>query len=250
METSDRGLLDVERFDLEPDRPLLHGLIGDTRAEELRGLPTADKVPFVLDILGYETISPRFAASLFEIDRTVRTWPQLASGVALGGALATDAARRLALGKLQESGRFYVDLEELVAAGRSTSPKRSPPLPDAETPTPVVSIARAAPPLDESLARHLVHIATLAPSGGNVQPWRFELNGAELLVRSSTSNGGAPSFRWGRRSRTFASLPLMRGSSPASTGSPTRVIRSSLHESGSNEARRIPGSPSQRWRPV
>jgi hypothetical protein len=27
METSDRGVLDVERFDLEPDRPIFHGLL-------------------------------------------------------------------------------------------------------------------------------------------------------------------------------------------------------------------------------
>ena len=27
METSDRGMIDIERFDLEPDRPILHGLI-------------------------------------------------------------------------------------------------------------------------------------------------------------------------------------------------------------------------------
>ena len=29
MATSDRGLVDVERFDLEPQRPILHGLLGD-----------------------------------------------------------------------------------------------------------------------------------------------------------------------------------------------------------------------------
>jgi hypothetical protein len=28
METSDRGMLDVERFDLEPDRPILYGKVG------------------------------------------------------------------------------------------------------------------------------------------------------------------------------------------------------------------------------
>jgi molybdopterin/thiamine biosynthesis adenylyltransferase len=32
METSDRGLLDVERFDLEPDRRLFHGLLGSTHS--------------------------------------------------------------------------------------------------------------------------------------------------------------------------------------------------------------------------
>ena len=36
MATSDRGLVDVERFDLEPQRPILHGLLGDV---DLRGSP-------------------------------------------------------------------------------------------------------------------------------------------------------------------------------------------------------------------
>src|SRR5205085_12245098 len=26
MDTNDRGMLDIERFDVEPDRPILHGL--------------------------------------------------------------------------------------------------------------------------------------------------------------------------------------------------------------------------------
>jgi hypothetical protein len=37
METSDRGMLDVERHDLEPDRPILHGLVGSLSAADLGG---------------------------------------------------------------------------------------------------------------------------------------------------------------------------------------------------------------------
>ena len=58
METSDRGMVDVERFDLEPDRPVLHGLLGDVRADELRGLTTTQKIPYVLRILDGSRISP------------------------------------------------------------------------------------------------------------------------------------------------------------------------------------------------
>ena len=37
MATSDRGLVDVERFDLEPERPILHGLLGELDARCSRG---------------------------------------------------------------------------------------------------------------------------------------------------------------------------------------------------------------------
>src|SRR5262249_28977285 len=43
MDTSDRGMIDVERFDREPGRPLFHGLAGPIRADLLKGLPTKDK---------------------------------------------------------------------------------------------------------------------------------------------------------------------------------------------------------------
>ncbi len=38
METSDRGLLDVERYDLEPDRELFHGLLEGVSTDAIAGL--------------------------------------------------------------------------------------------------------------------------------------------------------------------------------------------------------------------
>lgn len=44
MDTSDRGLLDVERFDLEPNRPPFHGLAGQSiDSSKLKGLSTEGK---------------------------------------------------------------------------------------------------------------------------------------------------------------------------------------------------------------
>ncbi|MGH3837239.1 MAG: ThiF family adenylyltransferase, partial [Pseudonocardiaceae bacterium] len=85
MDTSDRGMLDIERFDLDADRPIFHGLLGTVRSEQLRGLDPKDKVPFLLAIAGESHMSDRMAASLPEIEHTISSWPQLASGVALGG---------------------------------------------------------------------------------------------------------------------------------------------------------------------
>jgi hypothetical protein len=114
METSDRGLVDIERFDLEPDRPIFHGAIEDLDPSELRGLTNDEKVPYVLKIIGVDTISTRMRASLLEVEQSVSTWPQLASAVAMGGAVAADVARRILLGQSQISGRFFVDLEEII----------------------------------------------------------------------------------------------------------------------------------------
>ena len=178
METNDRGMLDIERFDLEPDRDLFHGLVGPVRAHALEGLPPREKVPFVLKILG--DMSPRLAASLVEIDQTIASWPQLGSGAMLGGAVAADAARRLLLGELEASGRFHVDMHELVrdpadgVAATGAEPAPTPPedRPEAApTPAPLVSARPGAVSTEQVL--HIVSSAVLAPSGGNTQPWRF-----------------------------------------------------------------------------
>lgn len=110
MDCSDRGLLDVERFDLEPDRPLLHGLLGDLSAAGLRDASRAEEVAAISAMVGVAGLSDRMAASAGELDRTLTTWPQLASEVTHGGGAVATVARAVLLGEDVPSGRQYVDL--------------------------------------------------------------------------------------------------------------------------------------------
>ncbi|MGW4522403.1 ThiF family adenylyltransferase [Amycolatopsis sp. NPDC004378] len=119
MDCNDRGMLDVERFDTEPDRPLLHGLLGDVKSVDLLDLGPQEKIDLVLAMVDADRISPELAASFGELGRTLSSWPQLASGVALGGALCGEAARRILLGRPCESGRFYTDLDEQLRPSRN-----------------------------------------------------------------------------------------------------------------------------------
>jgi hypothetical protein len=176
METSDRGLIDVERFDLEPTRPILHGLVGDVRSDQLKGLTTYEKVPIVLRIIGAETLSGRMAASLIDVETSLKTWPQLASNVVLGGALNTDVARRLALGQFNGSGRYYVDLEAAInervdgGVALDLAPLEVQP---AAAAVELPRLDSLSVDLSDEQVRALVGYATSAPSGGNCQPWRF-----------------------------------------------------------------------------
>jgi tRNA A37 threonylcarbamoyladenosine dehydratase len=176
MATSHRGMLDVERFDLDPRRPPFHGLLGDVTSADLRGLTTKQKVPYVIRILDPATLSERAAASLVEVKQSVSTWPQLASDVALGGAMVANAVRRIALGELNCSGRFFADLDQLTADGRQVS--LSPPAPRApafapDAPPPMPPAGTGDAPTPEEI-RYVVACASSAPSGGNIQPWRFD----------------------------------------------------------------------------
>ena len=184
MATSHRGMLDIERFDLEPGRPPFHGLLGDVTSAELAGLTTKQKVPFVIRILDPAGLTHRAAASMVEVKESVSTWPQLASDVALGGAMVANAVRRIALGELTASGRFHADLDALTAEGRQApltllpaASARPAPDPPATFPAP----GDGAPSPAE--LRFIAACANTAPSGGNMQPWRFEASGSTIRAR-------------------------------------------------------------------
>jgi hypothetical protein len=172
METSDRGMLDVERFDLDPQRRLLHGLVDDLHADEIAGLTTHDKVPFVLRIVEPTELSDRMAASMAEIDQTVTTWPQLAGDVTLGAATVAAAVRRIGRGEPLMSGRLRIDIQSLFEE------LADPALPD--------TVADAAPSTLQAPPAELIdavaQATNLAPSGGNTQPWRFEADEQEFRI--------------------------------------------------------------------
>lgn len=121
MDTNDRGMLDIERFDLETERPILHGAVVDLeqmpQAEltyKLRNLSLDEKVGYLSKIIGIQNVSKEMLRSLEELNKTIVGWPQLASAVVLGGAMVTDACRRILLGKPVPSGRYFIDFEELI----------------------------------------------------------------------------------------------------------------------------------------
>lgn len=114
MEMSDRGMLDIERYDLDPELPLLHGLIPDIEPATLKNLTNEEKVPILGPMVGITDMSPRMKSSIAEIGKSITTWPQLASAVVLGGALVADTCRRIILDQLRSSGRYYVDFEQLI----------------------------------------------------------------------------------------------------------------------------------------
>lgn len=114
MDTSDRGMLDIERFDLEPDRPIFHGLIEHLPTDKMTDLTNAQKIPYISALLEGEKMSERLKSSLGEVGKSLSTWPQLATAVAAGGAHTASACRMILLQQPIKSGRYYIDSEAIL----------------------------------------------------------------------------------------------------------------------------------------
>jgi tRNA A37 threonylcarbamoyladenosine dehydratase len=192
MEASDRGTVDVERFDLEPDRSILHGYIDHLDISKVKDLKTnEEKIPYLLPIAGSETLSKRAKASMVEVGQTITTWPQLASAVTLGGGLVADVCRRIFLDEFHDSGRYFIDIEELICD--KNKPQTAPH--EVEFTKGVVdsemdSLIREAnrkpyekqPNLNKDIVKDLVQAAILAPTGGNAQPWKWKYANRNLYL--------------------------------------------------------------------
>lgn len=176
MATSDRVMVDVERFDIDPDRPVLHGLLGDVDGAALANLSSPDKVPYVLRVIDARGLSARGAASLIEIGHTLSTWPQLAGDVAACAGAVAEAIRRIGLRQHLPSGRVFLDIES--ALGELTDVAAQPFSPPSTQVAPEPHGSRR----PTRAAEHVAAAAIRAPSGGNAQPWHVALSDETVTI--------------------------------------------------------------------
>lgn len=191
MEASDRGSIDVERYDLEPNMAIFHGLLEHLDTSKMKNLSNEDKVPYLLSIHPPDTLSKRMKASMLEVKESITTWPQLGSGVVLGGALVTDVCRRIILDQFHDSGRYFVDLEDIIK-DKDSSEKE---LINASTISPIDVVEMKSllsklskdktndlVILDKKTIKEIVEAAIAAPTGGNSQPWKWLYSNGMLAL--------------------------------------------------------------------
>lgn len=191
MEASDRCMVDVERFDLEPERNILHGIVKHLDIDTLKKLKTnEEKIPYMLDILGLGSTTPRLRASMLEMQQTINTWPQLGSAVTMGGGITADVCRRVLLGQFTDSGRYYVDIDELI--GDKKKKKRTfgafrklkagkPGVDEIKTLISGYQDQEVSDISDADL-ENIVKAGAMAPSYGNKQPWIWASGRKKLFL--------------------------------------------------------------------
>lgn len=119
----DTSLLDVERYDLNQDTKPFHGKLKPTDIDRLLSddMPEAERKKLMIKIVGAKHISPRMLQSAMAIDKRLGGLPQLGATAALGGSLASVAARELLIGRKVETGRYVLPMRKTLDLQHVTS---------------------------------------------------------------------------------------------------------------------------------
>lgn len=108
-------LLDIERYDLDSEQPILHGILPDEVAEDILGSKEMNRQETGAIIGKYfvnlENVPVRMLESLLEVGKTLPSWPQLGGAAVLSGLYVSYAAKRILLGQALRSGRFIMGPE-------------------------------------------------------------------------------------------------------------------------------------------
>ena len=114
-DNGDGAILDIERYDQEPERPLFHG-----RAQsilEVKGaLSREDFVQAASEIIDSSLFTERQNLSIQEVGKTLSGVAQLATGATISGAAIAYALRLIATKQPLPSGRYILSCEKCFAA--------------------------------------------------------------------------------------------------------------------------------------
>lgn len=111
-DNGDAVILDVERFDLEPRRPIFHGSLKNIPLSKLRDIGFKKWLQLSTKIIGPEYMTERLQQSMLEIGKTIPAVPQLGPTASIAGAAVAFAVRKIASGREMPSGRYVISLEE------------------------------------------------------------------------------------------------------------------------------------------
>ncbi len=111
-------IIDIERFDLESNLPLLNGYLKDdviNRTLALTGTtPVQEKITLARDFMGTEFLTERLRQSFNLIGKDLVSIPQTSESMFLRGAVLCYFARQIATDGPAPSGRYFLNLDSIV----------------------------------------------------------------------------------------------------------------------------------------
>lgn len=113
-DNGDNVILDVERYDLEPNLPVFNGLVGDLSYEDFCEIPKETLPMLVGNIVGIDLVTPGVFESLSEVGKTLYSWPQLGSAANMSGSVLAYVSRKIVNKVKIKSGKYDLNIEKVL----------------------------------------------------------------------------------------------------------------------------------------
>lgn len=116
-DNGDGVIVDVERFDLDPTRPIFHGLIGAIQPDEVRNLKFDEWLNLANQIIDPNLLGDPMLRSIAGIGKTISAIPQLGASASMVGSVVSFLIRRIGSNDLPQlqSGRYVINMESMKA---------------------------------------------------------------------------------------------------------------------------------------
>jgi molybdopterin/thiamine biosynthesis adenylyltransferase len=111
-DNGDNGVVDVERYDLDPQPEFFHGRMGEVNYEMLSKLDKFGIGKMITKHVGPENVTERMQQSLLEMGKTIVSWPQLGGAAMINGAAVAYCVRKILNGQELEPNRSLISLDE------------------------------------------------------------------------------------------------------------------------------------------
>lgn len=113
-DNGDGAVIDIERYDLNPDTPFFQGRLGDVSYEKLANLSKIEIGQTIGRHIGMENVPKRMVESLDEVGKTLVSWPQLGGAAMLNGSAIALCVRRILNSQPLEDNRALFSLDKLI----------------------------------------------------------------------------------------------------------------------------------------
>lgn len=113
-DNGDGVVVDIERFDLHPSLPLMHGQIPETELMAISpSTPRLAAARIISRWVTPENIADRMKESLLELGKSLYTWPQLGNAAFMAGSVLSYVSRKILTGSPVREGKIVMSPDEL-----------------------------------------------------------------------------------------------------------------------------------------
>lgn len=112
-DVGDNVIIDIERYDLEPDLDFFLGRLGDVEKINLKDISRIERLKLVFSLVGFDENSVEMLQSILDIGSKIPTWPQLGATATIAGGTITTLIKNIALKKNIKSGRYNISLDTI-----------------------------------------------------------------------------------------------------------------------------------------